>query len=193
MEIYPEKLKATYQYPGMTPVELEQIVHQHEQIFYKKGDYLLQAEEVSHCYYILQSGMVRSFIYDFNGNDITTDFFCEDDVVIEVASIFHQIPTSENWQCLTDCTLWKINYDAFQELFLCIPTLTEWGRAWMAYQLFLTKKRNLDMISLSALDRYKQLLEQKPQIIKQAPLKHIASFLGITDTSLSRIRKEAFR
>ncbi|MFD1770680.1 Crp/Fnr family transcriptional regulator [Sphingobacterium suaedae] len=188
--MYPEKIRLVYQYPGMSPSDLDQLVDRHERVQFKKGDLLLKEGQTSDCYYILEEGIIRSFVYDYNGNDISTDFFCQDELVIEVASIFHHIPTKENIVCLTDCTLWRIKFDSFQGLFETIPALTEWGRAWMAHQLFLTKKRALDIISLSALDRYKQLLEEKPQILQQAPLKHIATFLGITDTSLSRIRKE---
>ncbi|WP_037501159.1 Crp/Fnr family transcriptional regulator [Sphingobacterium deserti] len=188
--MYPDKLRLIYQYPSMTYTDLDQVVEKHEKMTFKKGDLLLREGQISDCYYILEKGIVRSFVYDYDGNDISTNFFCEDEIVIEVASIFHHIPTQENIVCLTDCTLWRIQFDAFQDLFAKIPAVTEWGRAWLSHQLFLTKKRALDMISLSAIDRYQQLLEEKPQILQQAPLKHIATFLGITDTSLSRIRKE---
>lgn len=188
--MYPQKLHLIYQYPSMSYADLDQITAQHERVTFKKGDLLLREGQVSDCYYILEEGIVRSFVYDFDGNDISTNFFCEDEIVIEVASIFHHIPTKENIICLTDCILWRIQFDAFQDLFERIPAVTEWGRAWMSHQLFLTKKRALDMITLSAIDRYQQLLDEKPQILQQAPLKHIATFLGITDTSLSRIRKE---
>ncbi len=188
--MYPDKLHLIYQYPSMSYADLDQITAQHERVTFRKGDLLLREGQVSDCYYILEGGIVRSFVYDYDGNDISTNFFCEDEIVIEVASIFHHIPTKENIICLTDCVLWRIKFDAFQDLFGSIPAVTEWGRAWMSHQLFLTKKRALDMITLSAIDRYKQLLDEKPQILQQAPLKHIATFLGITDTSLSRIRKE---
>lgn len=188
--MYPEKIRLIYQYPTMTSNDLDLLVNHHERVHYKKGDLLLQEGQVSNCYYILEEGIVRSFVYDYDGNDISTNFFCQDEIVIEVASIFHHIPTKENMVCLTDCTLWRIKFDSFQTLFETMPALAEWGRAWMAHQLFLTKKRALDMITLSALDRYKQLLDEKPKILQQAPLKHIATFLGITDTSLSRVRKE---
>lgn len=52
------------------------------------------------------------------------------------------------------------------------------------------KQRSLDMVTLSATKRYLNLMEQKPDVVKFAPLKQIASYLGVTDTSLSRIRKE---
>ena len=55
---------------------------------------------------------------------------------------------------------------------------------------FSMKQRSLDMVTLSATKRYLNLMEQKPDVVKFAPLKQIASYLGVTDTSLSRIRKE---
>ncbi|SJN48371.1 cAMP-binding proteins-catabolite gene activator and regulatory subunit of cAMP-dependent protein kinases [Sphingobacterium sp. JB170] len=174
----------------MTDADLCKLVNAHVKKVFKKGDVLLTEGQISDSYYILEEGVVRSFIYDYQGNDISTDFFCNDDLVIEVASFFHHIPTQEHVVCLTDCILWEIKFDAFQNLFETIPALTEWGRNWMAFQLLLTKRRTLNIISLSAIDRYKLLLEEKPQILQRAPLKHVASYLGITDTSLSRIRKE---
>lgn len=133
---------------------------------------------------------MRSFTYDFNGEDITTDFFCDGQVVIEVLSLFQRIPLQENLQALTDCKGWLIDYDTFQRLFHSIPGLTEWGRLWMTSKLFQFKQKSIDMITLSAKERYVQLIEERPLVIQNAPLKQIASYLGITDTSLSRIRKD---
>ena len=65
----------------------------------------------------------------------------------------------------------------------------EWGRAHLAKNFFEFKQRSLSMITETATDRYKNLVEINPEIVKKASLKHIASFLGITATSLSRIRK----
>jgi DNA-binding MarR family transcriptional regulator len=60
----------------------------------------------------------------------------------------------------------------------------------MSEQLFVSKIRSVEMITENASHRYLKLIKEKPQVIRQAPLKQIASYLGITDTSLSRIRKE---
>jgi CRP-like cAMP-binding protein len=83
-----------------------------------------------------------------------------------------------------------MDYDTFQELFHKIPNLREWGRSWMSQELFAYKQRSVEMFTLSATRRYLNLLEQKSKVIQFAPLKQIASYLGVTDTSLSRIRKE---
>ena len=66
----------------------------------------------------------------------------------------------------------------------------EWGRLWFTFQLFSLKQRTVNMLTETATQRYLTLLKNKPQIIQNAALKQIASYLGITDTSLSRIRKE---
>jgi len=60
----------------------------------------------------------------------------------------------------------------------------------MSQELFTFKQRSVEMFTLSATKRYLNLLQQKQQVIQLAPLKQIASYLGVTDTSLSRIRKE---
>lgn len=179
-----------YQHPMLSPQDIEDIGKCHEQMEIKRGHLLLKEGAIANEYYILESGLIRSFVYDYDGNEITTDFFTEGDLVIIPTSLFLRIPSQESLQVLTDAVLWRVQFDDFQELFHSIPGFTEWGRAWFTTQLFVLKQRTLEMITLNSIDRYKNLLDQKPQIIQSAPLKQIASFLGVTDTSLSRIRKE---
>lgn len=76
---------------------------------------------------IMESGLMRSFAYDYKGNDITTDFFCNHEIIIDVLSLFKRIPTSENIQALTDCECWQIDFEIFQELFHSISGFSEWG------------------------------------------------------------------
>src|SRR5690554_1825665 len=183
-------LSQVYQHPLINNDELNRIINAHQKIHFQKGDFILKEGEISNSYMVLQSGLIRSFAYDYNGNDITTDFFCNYEVVIEVLSLFQRTPAQENIQALTDCICWKIDFDIFQELFHSIGGFPEWGRLWMTGKLFQSKQRSLEMITTSAKDRYINLIREKPQVILQSPLKYIASYLGITDTSFSRIRKE---
>ena len=185
-----ETLQNIYQHPAFSEEDLKLIFDKHEKLHFKKGDFFLKENEVSNEYFVLESGVVRSFVFDIDNNDITINFFTESDIIIEASSIFQRIPSMENIQAETDCVVWKINYDDFQELFLTIPALAEWGRAWMSYQLFYLKQRSVEVITKSATERYLDLIQAKPDVLKFAPLKNIASCLGITDTSLSRIRKE---
>ncbi|MBD3907138.1 Crp/Fnr family transcriptional regulator [Chryseobacterium sp. Ch-15] len=177
-------------FPFFFQEELDEIIHAHEKVVFQKGDFILKEGKTANEYYIIEKGLARSFVNDFNGNEVTTHFFVENEIIIEVSSLFQRIPTQENIVCITDCECMKIDFETFQELYHKIQNLSEWGRAWMSQELFTYKQRSVEMFTLSATKRYLNLLEQKPQVVQFAPLKQIASYLGITDTSLSRIRKE---
>lgn len=179
-----------YQYPTILKEEYDEIKAVHTQVAFSKNDLIISSGERCNEYYLVEKGLFRSFVFNYSGDEITTDFFIDGDVLIDVSSLFQRIPAMENIQALSDGVLWKIEYPTFQELFHKIEGFREWGRAWMASQLLTSKQRSVGMITLTATERYLNLLREKPQIIKQVPLKHIATYLGITDTSLSRIRKE---
>lgn len=182
--------KQVYQHFLLSETDIETIKLCHEKVSFKKGEFLLKEDEMADEYYLLEKGLVRAFVQDFDNNEITTEFFCENEIVIVTSSLFQRMPSKENLQTLTDSTLWKIDFEKFQELFHSIEGMREWGRAWFTFQLFTMKQRSLEMITETAKNRYLKLMKDKPEILLNAPLKQIATFLGITDTSLSRIRKE---
>ncbi|WP_407481671.1 Crp/Fnr family transcriptional regulator [Elizabethkingia meningoseptica] len=182
--------KAIYQHFLLSDEDMEQIAALHQKVEIEKGKIFLHEGETANEYYLLESGLVRAFVYDYDNNEITTEFFADNEIVIVPASLFQRNPSQENLQAVTDCLLWKIEFDDFQHIYHNVPGFSEWGRLWFSYQLFTMKQRSLDMITLSATKRYLNLMEQKPGVIRFAPLKQIASYLGVTDTSLSRIRKE---
>ncbi|WP_300671293.1 Crp/Fnr family transcriptional regulator [Soonwooa sp.] len=185
-----EIFQNTYQHFLLNEEDIKQIASFHKKKTYAKDDIILAEGDVLDAYYLLEKGVVRAFVRDMDNNDITTEFFIDNDIVIIPSSLFQQVASQETLQALTDCEVWEIKYDDFQEVFRSIPGFAEWGRLWFTYQLFTVKQRSLDMITQSATNRYLKLIKEKPQILQTVPLKFIASFLGITDTSLSRIRKE---
>lgn len=184
-------LSRIYQNPLLSEHELTRVFEAHELVSFGKGDFLLKNGQIADAYYCIKSGLVRSYVYNFDGDDITTDFIGVDSIAIDVVSLFTQVPAIENIQAVTDVECCKIKLKDFQELYHSMKGLSEWGRAWMSENLFKQKLRSLTMITDSASSRYEQLVATNPEVIQQAPLKNIASYLGITDTSLSRIRKES--
>jgi CRP-like cAMP-binding protein len=166
------------------------IVKDFEKTVFNKSDYLLKEGQVCNDFLFLETGFLRAFTFDTNGNDITTNFYQQNSIVFEVASYFKRIPTQENIQALTDCCCWKINYNQFQNLFHSIPEFREFGRTNLVNGFIALKLRTMSMINSTAEQRYEHLINTRPDIFKNVPLKYIASYLGITDTSLSRIRKE---
>lgn len=183
-------LQTLYQHPLLTAEDLEKIFGAHKKQTFSKGDFLLKKGEIANAYFCLENGLIRSYVYDYNGNDITTGFIGKNEIAIDVVSLFNRIPTVEYFQALTDGEYYAIDLETFQDLYHSIKGLNEWGRAWMSESLFQLKQRTISMITDSASERYIKLQNDHPQILQQSPLKFIASYLGITDTSLSRIRKE---
>jgi CRP-like cAMP-binding protein len=175
---------------GITKEELKLIIPRYKEVTFNKNDYLLKEGKVEKSYWFVESGFIRSYIIDTEGNDITFNFYASGDVVIDYPSIFFFAPTRENIQALTDCVCWEIDVDSFQELFGSVPNYREQQKALLVGSYFALKEHSISLIADEAKDRYLKLLKEKPHIIQNVSLKHIATFLGVTDTSLSRIRKE---
>ena len=170
--------------------ELALIISKFKQVKFTKNDFLLQEGKTENQYWFLEGGFARSFVNDTNGNDITTNFYSLGDVVIYWSSFFLRNPTRENIQALTDCVCWQLDFETFQQLFHSIETFREHGRRRLVNSYFSLKNHSISIIADQAKDRYLQLLNEKPHLIQNVSLQHIASYLGITKYSLSRIRKE---
>ena len=156
----------------------------------KKGALFLDAGQRSNEYLFLEAGFIRSHLADTEGREVTTNLYTPGSIVLEAASFFQRIPSQETFQALTDCHGWKISFEDLNALFHALPQFRETGRAILVKALVSLKMRTLSMINQTAEQRYAALLQSNPQVFQHVPLKYIASYLGITDTSLSRIRKE---
>ena len=175
---------------GITAAELDIIIPKYKQVHFAKNEYLLKEGTVEKKYWFIESGFVRSYVIDTDGNDITFNLYAASDVVIDYPSFFFFAPTRENIQALTDCVCWEIDFISFTELFNAIVNFREQQRGLLVGSYFALKQHSISLIADQAKDRYLNLLKTKPNIVQNVSLKHIATFLGVTDTSLSRIRKE---
>jgi CRP-like cAMP-binding protein len=175
---------------GITKQELEIIIPKYTAVKFSKNDYLLKEGQVEKKYWFIETGFIRSYVVDTEGNDITFNLYTTKDVVIDYSSIFFSTPTRENIQAITDCVCWEISFEDFQEMFNTIASFREQQRGLLVGDYFALKQHSISLIADEAKQRYLKLLKDKPHIIQNVSLKHIATFLGITDTSLSRIRKE---
>lgn len=170
--------------------ELEMIVNSFSLFRLHKGEFFLEIGKVSDQYLFLETGLLRAYLHDTDGNEVTTEFFTEKNVAFEVTSFFHRKPSQVHIQAITDCTAFSIRFHELNTLFHERPAFRELGRAILVKEFTATKLRNYHMISQSADERYQHLLSTKPEIIMHAPLKQIASYLGITDSTLSRLRNK---
>jgi len=155
-----------------------------------KNEFFLREDGLCNDYFFLEKGFMRAFAHDTDGNDVTTNFYSDRQVVFEVSSFFNRTRSKENIQAIEDCSGWYITYEQLNHLFHSLPEFREFGRSILVKGFTGLKTRMLAMITETAEQRYDTLLKANPEIFQHAALKHIASYLGITDTSLSRIRKE---
>lgn len=155
-----------------------------------KNQLILKENQVSTKNFFLESGYIRSYVIDNDGNEVTTNIFSAPCFVNDVLSFFKQQPTHENFQTLTPCTIWSMSYEEVQKNFHTIPEFREFGRMMLVTNFAKLQSRMLGMIKGTAEMRYLTLMKEHPEVFQNVPLKIIASYLGITDTSLSRIRKE---
>ncbi len=169
--------------------DARKIAHAFYPMELKEKEFLLRENQLSDDYFYLQSGLMRTFLYDLKGNEITIDFFTEDNIVFEVTSFFNRIRSEANIQAITKCTGFRISYDELNTLFHHRPAFRDFGRAILVKEFIASQKRNFGMINKTAVERYQDLLATKPQILQYSPLKYIASYLGVTDSTLSRLRK----
>src|SRR5260221_1357581 len=155
-----------------------------------KNEFLFKACSVYNQCFFLENGFIRSFAYDTDGNDVTTNFYSNNQVVFEVSSFFNRTISKENFQATVNCSGCYITYEQLNKLFHSLPEFRDFGRSILVKGFASLKTRMLSIITETAEQRYDALLKTNPEIFQHAALKHIASYLGITDTSLSRIRKE---
>ncbi len=158
-----------------------------------KNEYLLRTGSVSNEYLFLVDGFLRAFTMDTDGNEVTTNFFGKNRVVFDVSSLFLRTVATESIQALTDSAGFSISFDTLNRLFHGVPEFREFGRAMLVKEFAAYKQRTLSLINQSAEENYANLMATNKVLFQYAQLKQIASYLGVTDTSLSRIRREFAR
>lgn len=182
-------LKTIFNEENFKEEDLKTILSQYRRVELAKNDFFIEEGSTASFYYFMESGFARSYIIDLEGKDISTKFFSSSDIVIDWHSYFFKTKSREQFQAITACVAWKITFANFMKLF-SIEAFREVGRTRLINNYFELKSHSVSIIADPAKDRYLRLLKSKPDIVQNVPLKQIATYLGVTDTSLSRIRKE---
>lgn len=165
--------------------------HFEERRFFKDEFFLKEGKTCDFLY--LTNGLMRAYTFNAKGNEVTTNFFANNSQVYDHASFFLQTASEENIQAITNCLGYSITFKEMNALFHSVPEFREYGRGMLVKELVSYKIRTLAMINKSAEQRYEDLIKDNRELFQFAQLKHIASYLGITNSSLSRIRREFAR
>ena len=154
-----------------------------------KNEYLLSEGKVCRHLYFLEAGATRGF-YNLDGKEITHWFGFENDFVTSFHSFITGEPAVENIQLLESCTLWAITKETLTDLFNRHHDIERLVR--IAYEKYYIRleERYVNAQFKPAKERYESLLQQTPHILERVPLGFIASYLGISQETLSRIRSK---
>ncbi|MFD2787321.1 Crp/Fnr family transcriptional regulator [Hymenobacter rubripertinctus] len=148
---------------------------------------LLEPGSVAQRLYFLETGLVRGF-YLKDGKEVTSWFMPEGHFVISILSFFSRQPSHEYLQTLAECRLWSLTHAQVQGLYRQFAEFNCIGRVLTERYYVLSEQRALDLRMLPAAERYARLLRDFPGLVQQVPLHLLASHLGITAETLSRLR-----
>ena len=155
-----------------------------------KGEVLIRQGQVVKKTFFVAEGCLRSYCIDKNGKEHTLLFAIKDWWISDFIAMYNHEPASLTVECITDSTVIEFNAQKLDEIFLHFPEFEPFQRKNLERHVVSLHKRILNQLQLTALERYNLFLGQYPDIERYIPNYHIASYLGITQQSLSRVRAE---
>ena len=180
-------------FKSLFPIEndvVEKITTSFCQFELDKNKILIDQNTISTKTYFLEKGYVRSYTLNEDNEEVTTNIFYAPCFVNDFLSFFKKEPTKEIYQTISTCSFWETSLENVQNNFHNIPDFREFSRLLFVINYYKLNDRVIALTSQKAETRYLNLLKKHPDIFQHVPLKIIASYLGITNSSLSRIRKE---
>ena len=156
---------------------------------FRKGKLLLKAGEICEHIYFIKKGAVRGFIKE-GTKDITTWITAENEVVSSISSLDMLEPAQENMQAIENCELLALSYADFQDLYIKFPEFNIVARKLLQKYYRDAEGRAFIARVTNAEKKYRLFLIRYGHLANRIPLKYIASFLGITLETLSRVRKK---
>lgn len=170
-------------------LELEVLLAAMERLEFPKGHLVMRADKVERYVYIIEKGIARAYS-DANKQQTTFWFGEETDFILSYNSYANGQPGYENIELLEDSALYRIANSTLQQLYSHYIGLSNWGRKVAELELIKTEERLINRQFKTAAERYRELMINTPSLIKRVQLGYIASYLGITQVTLSRIRAD---
>lgn len=173
----------------LPPLLIQRVAPHVKHYDFKKKDIILDAEQRTNNIHFIEEGIVRSF-YRTEDKEVTLAFVEENEICITVNSVFFDKPSRFGIQAITPTKMAVLDYTIWEEIIGQRPELLAINQ-----QFFVNNIRNyIEYIELihckTPAERYHHLLASNPQIFNKVPLGYIASYLGITQETLSRLRKK---
>ena len=182
LKIYLEKLI------HFTENEMEIFTSLFFEVQLKKYDYFAKEGEYSSKLAFLSKGVMRAFFRNNSGKEYNKTFFTPSNFVAAYSSITSKQKNLINIQCLTDCTIYVANFREITKLYNDYPKIERLARIIAEYKFAIKERREIELVTLDASKRYEIFKKEHPNLENQISQYHIASYLGVSPTQLSRIR-----
>jgi|TARA_B110001469_G_scaffold76432_1_gene72476 CRP-like cAMP-binding protein len=155
-----------------------------------KGEILIREGQTVNKTFFVTQGSLRSFCIDKEGKEHTLQFAIKDWWISDFMAIYNHEPASLTVESITNSIVIEFNSQKLDKIYLLFPEFEQFQRKNLERHVVSLHKRILNQMQLTALERYTLFLKQYPDIERDIPNYHIASYLGITQQSLSRVRAE---
>lgn len=173
---------------GQTPENLERVLDHFEEFSVNRGQHLLEPGTVCKHVYFIAEGCIQVYVIDRLGNESTREFYVEDQWVTDIFGFQNQLPATEFIKTVEPCKLLRIHYDSFQLLSKEAPQFASIYKQILEVSYNNTVYRVNTLTSMNALERVKWLMDNKPKIMSRLSSKLIASYLGISPETMTRLK-----
>lgn len=159
---------------------------------FPKGTYLIREGKIAQNAYYVIKGCIREYEL-LNSQENTTAFYTENQSAINFQSISKQEPSKINFVCEEECTVAILNSEKEEALYKKYPRFETFCRTGMEEMMGTKQEELSEAIALKPEQRYEKLQRERPDLLNRVPQYHIASYLGISPETLSRIRRRVVK
>ena len=177
-------------YVALSPEAVKDLSAALEKIQVPKGTLLHKQGNLMNHMYFIESGLVRNF-YFRDGKEVTSDIAMEGSFATVLYSYVKRKPSMGGMDTLENSVLLRVSFDDMQKLMDKHHQIERLVRILMELHYAKAEEEMVINRFLSAYERYEKLLNEQPEILMRTPLKHVASLLGMSQETLSRIRASA--
>lgn len=174
----------------LTDKEIEIVSAKLKEITVPKGTVILRSGQLVPYQYYVQSGCLRTYFIDSSGKEHTIQFAVKDWWISDYTAFFAGGQSVLFIECIQDALIYQLSKESMENLYLEVPLIETFFRIKMEHFFASFQKRILSNLAMTAKEKYNTFLQTYPQIEHIIKNYHLASYLGITKESLSRIRKE---
>ena len=182
-----DTLQAYFRQAGFGEAEVAEILKSFRLKAFEKDEYFAEEGKTCRHFGFVESGLFQYFSLK-DGEERTTYVSTAHTFIASLLSYLQETPSREYIRALTPGKVWMIRKDAVTALLAELPQFKDFYVGLLEWQICCIDKSRLDLIALTAEQRYEKMLREEPHLLQHIPLQHLASMLGVTPRHLSRIR-----